>query len=93
MCEYYTEGPNTVIWLVEFENPQLNGMGKCELNSWEWENSKVSCATLSIPYESTLLIQVTQYPTCNLVMTQFYQMITKFQMTRMAEERRTTRAA
>jgi hypothetical protein len=42
----------------------------------EWENSKVACAALSIPYGSTLLMQGTQYPTCNLVMPQLYQMIT-----------------
>ena len=46
----------------------------------QWENSKVSCVTLSIPYENTLLMQDTQYPTCNLVIPQFYQMITKLEM-------------
>jgi hypothetical protein len=55
-------------------------VGKCELNTWEWENSKVPCATLSIPYDRTLLMQVTQYPTCNLVMSQLYQMIAKLEM-------------
>ena len=33
-----------------------------------------------IPYESTLLMQGTQYPTCNLVMPQLYQMITELEM-------------
>ena len=66
---------------MDFENPQLTGVGKCELNTWEWENSKVACATLNIPYERTLLMQDTQYPTSNLVMTQFYQMITNLEMT------------
>ena len=41
---------------------------------------QVACAALSIPYESTLLMQGTQYPTCNLVMPQLYQMITKLEM-------------
>ncbi len=59
---------------------ELTGVGKCELNTWEWENSKVACATLSVPYDITLLMQDTQYPTSNLVMSQLYQMITKFQM-------------
>ena len=45
VSEYYTEGPNTVIWLMNFENPQLTGVGKCELNTWEWENSKVGRVT------------------------------------------------
>ena len=58
-------------------------MAKCELNTWEWENSKVACATLSIPYDSTKLMQGTQYPTSNLVMPQVYQMITKLEMTTM----------
>ena len=44
VSEYYTEGPNTVIWLMDFENSELTEVGKCELNTWEWENSKVSCA-------------------------------------------------
>ena len=65
---------------TQSENPQLTGVGKCELNTWEWENSKVACAALSIPYESTFLMQGTQYPTCNLVMPQLYQMITKLEM-------------
>jgi hypothetical protein len=44
-------------------------------------NAKVACATLSIPYDSTKLMQGTQYPTCNLLMSQVYQMITKIEMT------------
>ena len=94
VSEYYTEGPNTASWLMDFKNPQLTGVGKCvtnllvvqtkpvggELNTWEWENSKVVCATLSIPYDNTLLIQGTQCPTSNLVMPQLYQMITKFEI-------------
>ena len=36
VCKYYTEGPNTAIWLIDFENPHLTGVGKCELNTWEW---------------------------------------------------------
>jgi hypothetical protein len=58
-------------------------VAKCELNTWEWENSKVACATLSIPYGSTKLMQGTQYPTSNLVMPQVYQMITKLEMSTM----------
>ena len=83
VCEYYTEGPSTAIWLMDFEQPQLTGVAKCELNTWEWENSKVACATLSIPYDSTKLMQGTQYPTSNLVMPQVYQMITKLEMSTM----------
>jgi hypothetical protein len=45
-------------------------------------NTFKACAVLSIPYESTLLMQGTQYPTCNLVMPQLYQMITKLEMSR-----------
>ena len=63
---------------MDFENLQLSGVAKCKLNTWEWENSKVACATLSI-YDSTLLMQDTQYPTTNLVMPQPYQMIAKLQ--------------
>ena len=37
-------------------------------------------ATLSIPYDSTLLIQGTQYPTSNLVMTQLYQKDSKLEI-------------
>ena len=33
VCEYYTEGPKTAIWLIDFENPQLTGVGKCDLNT------------------------------------------------------------
>ena len=51
---------------MDFEQPQLTGVAKCELNTWEWENSKVACATLSIPYDSTKLMQGTQYPTCSI---------------------------
>jgi hypothetical protein len=36
-----TEGPITVIWLMDFEQPQLTGVVKCELNTWEWDNLKV----------------------------------------------------
>ena len=43
-------------------------------------NSKVASATLSIPYESTLLMQGTQYPTSNLVMPQLHQMISGLEM-------------
>ena len=57
-----------------------NWRGGC---SWELENSKVACATLSIPYDSTKLMQGTQYPTSNLVMPQVYQMITKLEMSTM----------
>ena len=42
--------------------------------------SKVASATLSIPYESTLLMQGTQYPTSNLVMSQLHQMISALEM-------------
>ncbi len=41
---------------MDFQEPQLTGVAKCELNTWEWENSKVACATLSIPYDSTKLM-------------------------------------
>jgi len=71
------------MWLMDFEQPQLTGVAKCELSTWEWENSKIACATLSIPYDSTKLMQGTQYPTSNLVMPQLYQMITKLEMTTM----------
>ena len=60
--------------------PQLTGVAKCELNTWEWQNSKVASATLSIPSESPLLMQGTQYPTSNLVMPQLHQMISGLQM-------------
>ena len=65
---------------MDFEHPKLTGVVKCELNTWEWQNSKVASATLSIPYESTLLMQGTQYPTSNLVMPQLHQMISGLQM-------------
>ena len=65
---------------MDFEHPQLTGVAKCELNTWEWQNSKVASTTLSIPYESTLLMQCSQYPTSNLVMPQFHQMISGLQM-------------
>ncbi len=54
MCEYSTEGSNTAIWLIDFENPHLTGVGKYELNTWEWENSKVenSKVVKPIPYIS-----------------------------------------
>ena len=77
VCEYYTEGPKAAVWLMDFEYPHLTGVGKCELNAWEWDYSKFACATLSILYDSTLLMQGTQYPTSNLVMPQLYQMIHK----------------
>ena len=80
VSEYYSEGPKAAIWLMDFEYPQLTGVAKCELNTWEWQNSKVASATLSIPYESTLLMQGTQYPTSNLVMPQLHQMISGLQM-------------
>ncbi len=50
------------------------------MNTWERENSKVACATLSIPDDSTLLMQGNQYPTSNLVMPQLYRMIAKLEM-------------
>ncbi len=53
-------------------------MGKCEVNTSELENSKVASVTLSIPYERLHI--GTQYPICNLVMSQLYQMITKLEM-------------
>ena len=65
---------------MDFEYLQLTGVANCELNTWEWQNSKVVSATLSIPYESTLLMQGTQYPTSNLVMPQLHQMISGLQM-------------
>ncbi len=71
---------------MDFEQPQLTGVAKCDLNTWEWKNSKVGCTTLSIEYDSTKLMQDTQYPTSNLVMSlypQGYQMITKLEMTTM----------
>ena len=80
VSEYYSEGPKAAIWLMDFEHPQLTGVAKCELNTWEWQNSKVASATLNIPYESTLLMQGTQYPTCNLVMPQLHQMISGLEM-------------
>ena len=80
VSEYYSEGPKAAIWLMDFEHPQLTGVAKYELNTWEWQNSKVAGATLSIPYESTLLMQGTQYPTSNLVMPQLHQMISGLQM-------------
>ena len=80
VSEYYSEGPKAAIWLMDFEHPQLTGVAKCELNTWEWQNSKVASATLSIPYESTLLMQGTQYPTSNLVMPQLHQMISGLEM-------------
>ena len=33
--------------------PKQKWVAKCELNTWEWQNSKVASATLNIPYEST----------------------------------------
>jgi hypothetical protein len=78
--EYYSKGPKPAIWFMDFEYPQLTGVVKYELNTWEWQNSKLASATLSIPYESTLLMQGTQYPTSNLVMSQFHQMIMGLQM-------------
>ncbi len=80
VSEYNSEGPKAAIWLMDFEYPQLTGVAKCELNTWEWQNSKVASATLSIPYESTLLMQGTHYPTSNLVMPQLRQMISRLQM-------------
>ena len=65
---------------MDFENPQLTGVGKCELNTREWENSKVACATLNIPYERTLLMQDTQYPTSNLVIPQLHQMMVNLEI-------------
>jgi hypothetical protein len=65
---------------MDFEYPLLTGVAKCELNTWEWQNSKVASATLSIPYERTLLMQDTHYPTSNLVMPQLHQMISRLQM-------------
>jgi hypothetical protein len=65
---------------MDFEYPPLTGVTKCELNTWEWQNSKVTSATLSIPHESMLLMQGTQYPTSNLVMPHLHQMISGLQM-------------
>ena len=45
VSEYYLEGPKDAIWLMDFEYPQLTGVAKCELNTWEWQNSKVASAT------------------------------------------------
>ena len=45
VSEYYWEGPKAAIWLMDFEYPQLTGMTKCELNTCECQNSKVSSAT------------------------------------------------
>ena len=45
VSEYYSEGPKAAIWLMDFEYPQLTGVAKCELNTWEWQNSKVVSAT------------------------------------------------
>ncbi len=59
VCEYNSEGPNTAIWLMDFEYPHLTGAAKCKLHTWEWENSKVSSAVLTIPHDSTLLMQGT----------------------------------
>ncbi len=42
VSEYYSEGPKAAIWLMDFEYPQLTGVVKCELNTWEWQNSKVA---------------------------------------------------
>jgi hypothetical protein len=67
VSEYYSEGPKSVIWLMDFEYPQLTGVAKCELNTLEWQNSKVTSGTLSIPYDSTLLMKDTHYSTSNLV--------------------------
>ena len=80
VSKYYSEGPKAAIWLMDFEYPQLTGVAKCELNTWEWQNSKVASATLSIAYDSTLLMQGTHYPTSNLVMPQLHQMISGLQM-------------
>jgi hypothetical protein len=35
VSEYYSEGPKDAIWLMDFEYPQLTGVTKCELNTWE----------------------------------------------------------
>jgi hypothetical protein len=35
VSEYYSEGPKAAIWLMDFEYPQLTGVAKCELNTWE----------------------------------------------------------
>ncbi len=70
----------SVLSKYDFEYPQLTRVVKCELNTWEWQNSKVVSATLCIPYESTLLMQDTHYPTSNLVIPQLHQMISRLQM-------------
>jgi hypothetical protein len=80
VSEYYSEGPKAAVWLMDFEYPQSTGVAKWELNAWECQNSKVVSAALSIPYESTLLIQGTQYPTSNLVMPHLHQMISALEM-------------
>ena len=68
VCEYYAEGPKAAVWLMDFEfaNP-MHGNG----------TTPSSSATLSILYDSTLLMQGTQYPTSNLVMPQLDAMINK----------------
>jgi hypothetical protein len=43
-------------------------------------NTFKACVVLTIVYENTLLMQGNQYPTCNLVIPQLYQMITKLEM-------------
>ena len=80
VSEYFSKGPKAAIWLMDFQYPQFIGVVKCELNTWEWQNSKVASATLSIAYDSTLLMQGTHYPTSNLVMPQLHQMISGLQM-------------
>ncbi len=57
-----------------------SGVVKCELNTWEWQNSKVPITTLSIPYENTLFMQDPQYATSNLVMPHLHQMISVLEM-------------
>ena len=42
VSEYYSEGPKAAIWLMDFEYRQLTGVAKCELNTWEWQNSNVA---------------------------------------------------
>jgi hypothetical protein len=65
---------------MDFEYPHLKGVGKCEFHAWEWDNSKFDSASFSIPYDSTSLMQGTQYPLSNLVMPQLHRKINRLSL-------------
>jgi hypothetical protein len=78
--------------MIVMVNRSRNQMKNWETGGWPsvWDRIKRStcsqkrsqayCPVTSIPYENTLLMEGTQYPTSNLVMPQVHQMIIGFQM-------------